>query len=287
MAAERRDDGPITEEEASQLRGVLGGIQWRAYQAGPQHSVKLGMLQSEISRPTVRTLRGANKLCREVFQNKHISVRVNQLDVESVDQVCFVAWSDAAVGNRPQGGSTGGHLIVAASPKILQGQKTAINVIAWKSGRLKRIARSSLSAEVQAFSEAEEELMFVRLQWAEMLGKELPLRSPEKVVSLIPGAMVTDARSLYDVVQKGDQNSSGLGLRERYSALELLSVLQRLKMCSTQTKWVNSHAQMADVLTKPLASSALHRILIEGAWTLIDDPSFTSAKRLKAEARKS
>ena len=287
VASGRNDDDPITEEEASQLRGILGGIQWRAYQTGPQHSVKLGMLQSEISRPTVKTIRAANKLCREVFQSKHVSVRVNQLDVEDVNQVCFIAWSDAAVGNRPNGGSTGGHLIVATSPKMLQGQKTAVNVIAWKSGRLKRIARSSLSAEVQAFSEAEEELMFVRLQWAEMLGKDIPLKTPESVVSLVPAAMVTDARSLYDVVQKGDQNSSGLGLRERYSALELLSVLQRLKMCSTITRWVHSHAQIADALTKPMASSALHRILIEGAWTLIEDPSFTSARRLKAEARKS
>ena len=97
--------------------------------------------------------------------------------------------------------------------------------------------------------------------------------------------MVTDAKSLYDVVQKGDQNTSGLGLKERYSALELLSVMQRLKMCSTTTRWVHSEAQLADALTKPLTHAALHRVLIDGAWILVEDPNFVSSKNRKRQER--
>ncbi|CAK9031623.1 unnamed protein product, partial [Durusdinium trenchii] len=76
--------------------------------------------------------------------------------------------------------------------------------------------------------QAEEELMFTRLQWGEMLGHDLDPRSPEDVLVRVPGILVTDAKSLYDSVQKGLVNTSGLGLSEKYSALELLSVMERL-----------------------------------------------------------
>ena len=74
----------------------------------------------------------------------------------------------------------------------------------------------------------------------------------EDVVKQIKGALVTDARSLYDTVQKGERNTSGLGLKEKYSALELLSVIQQLQLCGTIVRWVHSEAQLADAMTKRL-----------------------------------
>lgn len=39
---------PATPSEVNQLRAVLGAVQWRAVQSGPQHSAKLSQLQSRI-----------------------------------------------------------------------------------------------------------------------------------------------------------------------------------------------------------------------------------------------
>lgn len=283
VASDRRDDEAATPEEQAQLRGLLGGAQWRCYQTAPQHAARLSMLQSEVSKPTVQTLRQANKLCREIYQNKHVSIRVGQLQVKHPSEVIFINWCDAALGNRPGGGSTGGYLLAASSPVMLDGTRTNANPISWKSGKLSRVARSSLSAEIQSFSEAEEELMYTRLQWAEMLGEEVPMKNPEACVKKVPGVMVTDARSLYDIVMRGDKNTSGLGLKDKYSALEALSVIQRLQLCSTTTRWVHSEAQLADALTKHVPSSALLRMLVDGAWNLVEDPSFKSSKRRRKE----
>lgn len=63
--------------------------------------------------------------------------------------------------------------------------------------------------------------MFCRLQWAEMLGYMLDPQNPEDLLRKVPSSMVTDAKSLYDAVQKGMINTSGLGLTEKYSSLEL------------------------------------------------------------------
>eukprot|EP00435_Cladocopium_sp_Y103_P060805 s110_g22.t1 len=277
----RADHEPASENEKAQLRGLLGSIQWRVIQSAPQHAAQLSMLQTEMANATVKTIRDANKLCREVVHDKNAVMTISPLKVLDPTEVCFVAWSDAALGNRPNGGSTGGYVVAATSPDLLEGKPATLNFVAWRSGRLPRVARSSLAAEVQAFSEAEEELMWCRLQWAEMCGKNVPLKQPETIVASVKGVMVTDAKSLYDVIQKGDQATSGMGLKEKYSALEIMSVVQRLELCKTMTRWVHSDAQIADALTKRLSTSALKRVLSVNTWTLVEDPTFTSAKRLK------
>ena len=279
----RKEGDAAHEGEKAQLRGLLGGIQWRSYQTGPLHSAQLSFLQSEMSHATVKTLKDANKLCREVHHNRHVPLRVTPLNVKDPKEVTFVTWCDAALGNRSNGGSTGGYLVTATEPAIAEGRPAVLNLVAWKSGRLPRVARSSLAAEVQSFSEAEEEQMFCRLQWAELCGSNIPLRNPEEIVKTVAGYMVTDARSLYDVLMKGDQATSGLGLREKYSALEIMSVQQRLRMCGTHTRWVHSEAQLADALTKRIVTSSLKRVLAQNVWTLVEDPSFTSSKRLKQQ----
>ncbi len=112
---------------------------------------RLRFLQSQLASPNVSTLKEANKLVREVYNGRHVGMKYHELDVESLEKVAFVAWTDAAVGNRRCHSSTGGYHIVATEPQILDGVASRMNPISWKSGRLPRIARSSLSAEIQAF----------------------------------------------------------------------------------------------------------------------------------------
>ena len=60
--AKNRDDAEAaTPAEVSQLRALLGAAQWRAYNSGPQHSAKVGLLLSQVGKATVRTLREATR----------------------------------------------------------------------------------------------------------------------------------------------------------------------------------------------------------------------------------
>ncbi|CAE7779651.1 RE2, partial [Symbiodinium microadriaticum] len=229
----RGDDELATKDEVSQLRAALGALQWRAYSTA--------------------------------YHGRFLHMKVTDLDGVSPEEVLFVAWADAAVGNRPDLGSTGGYIICASTPAMVRGEA----------------ARSSLAAETQAASEAEEELMLIRIQWKEMLGYDIDLRKPGPEISTVPGILVTDAKSLFDVLHKEDLNSSAGGLQEKYSALELLSLCERIREGKTAIRWVNSDAQVADSLTKPTRPGSLHQLLQSGRWRLTYDPDFTSAKRLK------
>ena len=277
---DRDDHAPASPTETEQMRAILGAVQWRVQQSGPQHAAKLGQLLTMVKSPTVAILREVNKLVREVYAERHSSPRLQPLKCE-LEKVVMVCWTDAALANRGDGGSTGGYIVAAAPPALLEGRRSPVCMLSWRSTKLRRVARSSLAAEAQAFSEGEQELMWCRLQWREMLGERIDLQSPGNSLQKTPGVMVTDAKSLYDAVSRGDAATSGLGLSDKYSALEVLSVMERLAEAKTSVRWVHSGAQLADGLTKHQPSSCLKKAMMDGAWTLVADENFLSQKKRK------
>ena len=45
------------------------------------------------------------------------------MGVQDPSQLCFVAWSDAALANRIDLGSTGGYVVAATTPEIFEGHR--------------------------------------------------------------------------------------------------------------------------------------------------------------------
>ena len=281
----KNDEDSITPDELTQLRGILGALQWRSQQTAPHLMAKIGQLQSAVTRANLGTLKAANKLARECFQTRFLSTRINQLQVDDPLDVNFVAWSDAALANRVDLSSTGGYVIAATTPDMMKGKRSPLTMVSWRSCRLPRKARSSLAAEAQAMAEADQELVFVRLAWAELCAVPVDLKDAASAIRRIPGAVVTDAKALFDILLKKDLNSAGLGLKDKYSSLEILCLLESLEKMQTTVRWVHSDAQLADHLTKPLPIGTLHKVMNEGFWTLVYDPDFTSAKKLKQAGR--
>ena len=165
-----KESRTLTESEIGQVRAILGSVQWRVYQSAPQHAAKLSYLQSLIAAKDSSIVEQVNKLIREVYASRSISVQVQALGATSPDQLCLVAWSDASLANRPDLSSTGGHLVGLMNQKAFESGTGKINPVSWKSGKLHRVARSSLSAEAQALADAEQELFYARLEWREMQG---------------------------------------------------------------------------------------------------------------------
>ena len=162
-----------------------------------------------------------------------------------------------------------------------EGQRGHVNVISWGSSKLRRVCRSSLAAETQALAEAEQELMFVRTQWREILGDEVNLADPAETAKKVRGVLVTDAKALYDSVQQG--NLPSFSMKEKYSALELLHLVQNMQRQETVLRWVNSDQQLADGLTKMQAQDRIRQFLSNHQlWNLQYDANFTAAKKIKS-----
>lgn len=277
----------ISEEERHQCRAVLGAAQWRVYQTGPHHAAKLSHLQSMLPRGSAEVINDINKFVRELHGQRDLGLKIHQLAATSDEDLAVVAWCDASLANRIDLSSTGGTMIGFVHRDMVdKGVRGPVNLISWSSSRLKRVSRSSLAAETQAMAEAEQELMFIRAQWREMLGDTINLQQPEDVIKRIRGILVTDAKALFDAASNGEIQTSAFSMKEKYTALELLGLVQNMEKQGTELRWVNSDAQLADGMTKISAQDRIRKFLEEDQyWNLIHDEMFVAAKKRRLQHR--
>eukprot|EP00435_Cladocopium_sp_Y103_P011911 s1821_g3.t1 len=268
----------LTSGELHQARAVLGAVQWRVYQTAPQHAAKLGYYQSMLTKGDRSMLEGINKMVREVHAQKDLGMHIYQLNAEKDDDLVLVAWSDAALANRPDLGSTGGYIIGFVHKSMVESQMSGqVNVMSWGSHKLKRVCRSSLAAEAQALAEAEQELMYLRLEWWEMLGHSINLQDPETAAKNVQGILVIDAKALFDAAQA---DTTSYNVKEKYTALEVLAMVNHFNNQQTILRWCNSDQQLADGLTKSSAQDKLRKFFMMGQkWNLHFDEEFISAKK--------
>ena len=269
-------DALVTEYERSQLRAVLGGLQWLVGQTRLDGMVDVNLLQSQVTRATVQTLQEANKALRKLKTHANLKLYIRYIEGE----VVCVVWSDASWANRSCGSSTGGYLLGLCSREVLNGKKSHVTVASWSTNKLKRVARSSLAAEVQALAVAEDELHLTRAAWFEMNGGTLDLNNPDDCIKQITGVAVVDAKSIYDTLNSQTQP---LQLAEKRTALELLAYLRNTQRNGTITRWVHGGANLADAMTKLGATAMLWEFLKTSEWSIVFDENQMSGKKRKAE----
>ena len=122
---------------------------------------------------------------------------------------------------------------------------------------------------------------FVKLSFLELESpKPLVLANSDLFLSRWKTCMIVDAKNVFDAVCKIE--TAGLQLEEKRTAIELLAIKQRLQQALVDLRWVNSDQQMSDALTKPWQHESLIRALQESMWRIVYDPSYQSAKRVRA-----
>lgn len=70
--------------------------------------------------------------------------------------------------------------------EFIHGAEGPASPISWNSGKLARVARSSLAAEIQAATDAQEESEFVRLVMADLAFGSVDQNDVADVISAIP-----------------------------------------------------------------------------------------------------
>jgi len=116
-------------------------------------------------------------------------------------KLAVVCWTDASWANRVDHSSPGGFLIGLAPSEIQNGNNSMVTPLYWATQKLKRQARSSLSAEAQALANAEQELYYARLAWYKVgLGLWLDPLAPLESILQVPGMIVIDADFIYDAM---------------------------------------------------------------------------------------
>ena len=142
------------------LRGINGSLQWLATNSRIDLAAKVSLSASETTNPTIESLQKANKIIRQAQRDDALPIHIHAIPL---DQLNFGVFSDATWGVRPDGSSQGGFIVYATSHALHKGQEAPVGIIEWKSWKLSRKCRSSLSAESQAMADSIDVLNFIRL----------------------------------------------------------------------------------------------------------------------------
>eukprot|EP00435_Cladocopium_sp_Y103_P020778 s1772_g5.t1 len=194
-----QETSPIFPEETTQLRSMVGALQYAAVHTRPDLSAKVGELQSCISRATVQDLLKANKV---LFEAKTHKVSLMTVPI-APEQVSFCAFSDASFLSGTEKYAHQGSLIFATTPELLNNKKTVVAPVAWISKKIQRVTRSTLGAEAIALSGTVDRLLWIRLLWEWLNNPNVDWRNPEEALQRArKAALVTDCKSAYDLLTR-------------------------------------------------------------------------------------
>ena len=140
--------------------------------------------------------------------------------------------ADQAHANRPQGGSTGGWITCLGGPEQVQGKPGQLNIVGWRSWRLKRKAISTNDGEIQSVLEGEDANFRARFMWCQLNGgaaysEDDKLKLANGMVKYVAGILATDSKGAYDAVNKHE--GPLLGLSNIRSALQAYQLREQLR----------------------------------------------------------
>ncbi|CAL1148549.1 unnamed protein product [Cladocopium goreaui] len=274
IAKGRGKDQPLAPQETSKARGLIGALQWPAGQACLQLNASTSIIAANINKGTVDLLHELNKTLR--FAKNSADLKLTMRPVcGDWSEMCLLCFSDAAVQVRADSSSQGGFVIILTNTKVLEGKSVPYSIVAWRSYKLPRVCRSSLSAEAQSCATALDELMMVKTMLALMRYHDADPRQDSTAADICSSAIVIDAKGLYDAINKDGINSS----LDKRAGIEIMCIKEELVRQKTQLKWVSSERMLADGMTKIHARQALVDMLRSGYLSLVMDEKFTAAKK--------
>jgi hypothetical protein len=227
----------ITPEELTALRSLAGSLNYIGQAACPPATFVASAIQQLIGRTAnVSILLQANAMLKELQRLPSV---IHFPLADARDSFRVVAMSDASFAPSSRYGQTG--IILWLQPFRERTPEAAIRsaspsyLLEWSSVKQRRIANSSLGAEILAASLADD----VLVGFAQSLASVL---APHVVATLL----LLDSRSLYQLVSSFKQ--SGMDAR-------LAAVVDRLRDSFMSAElgelgWIPGSAQLADSLTK-------------------------------------
>ena len=214
--ANRRTDinQKVSDAEKHALRGPIGSLQYAAVNTRPDLSSQLSFLQSSISQATIETLIQANKILHDAKKHHEVSITIHPI---SVNDVRFLAFSDASFASKKVPDSHAGSIILTTHKNIVRNITCPVSPISWGCKKIQKVVTSTLSAETMALTSSLDQLSWLRLFWAWLLDTNTVWQDPSRSLQKLPSAIAsptwkaqhlpeaisaTDCKSLFDLVTK-------------------------------------------------------------------------------------
>ena len=233
----------LNEIEKREMRGKIGQLLWLSRQSRPDLSYDASELASRVNFAKVKDITDTNK--KKKTKGERVTLKFKKLE-----NPCLMIFTDASLGNCSDGGTQGGYFL------CLKDKTNNITLLSWNSKKLRRVARSTLTAETLAMTEGMDTGIYAACLYSELLfGKP--------TCDNITTKLITDGQSLFDAIE------SNKSVQEKRLRMEIASIKGAIsKKQISKIEWVNTENQLADCLTKKGSSplkllKALEKGMIE------------------------
>ena len=263
---------PVNDEEKQGLRALIGSLQYASVNTRPDLASRLSFLQSQVNGATVNTLIQANKVLHDAKRFKDTNITVQPIHI---DNIRFLAFSDASFSSKKQPDSHTGMIIMTTHKDITQNVTCPVSPISWGCKKIQKVVVSTLSAEATSLNSTLDQLSWLRLFWAWILNPNIHWKNTKQTLENLPKTIanatlkediaVTDCKSLYDMVSRTAPPNC-----QEFRTQILARSIKDLLSENVDLRWVHSGAQLADALTKEMECSFLRHTLKQGKYQLHD-----------------
>ena len=231
----------VSPEEKKKFKQGVGQLGWIASMTKPEASFMFCLLSTLQSQPQVKDFVKFKKAVRDL-KNSNTWLKIIKLDLNIAKIVVFI---DASFGNLKDGGSQLGYVI------LLCDHDGRCIPISWASKKIKRVARSTLTAETLAAVEAVDAAMNTKAIIEQVIEEVFP-----------PIILYVDSKSICDTA-----NTTNV-LTEKRLMIDMAALREMVERNEVIIKWVSTEKQIANVLTKAGADrSKLTDVLSSGMLT--------------------
>ena len=225
----------ISDEHWPEFRSVSGCLQWLAGQCRLDLASAVS-LSNRGSETTYADLDALNQTLDFAKSTAELGICIRAVPIDQ--STVIVGYSDASWANAQGSASQHGQIIMLTSANVTE--CTSIGAIAdWKTGRSKRVCRSTLAAEAVSADTATDRLALLSYMLGELIFGIPAHRVGKRLTTLL----VTDCKSLYDTVA-----SPNPSIQDKRSLVNVRSIQELIDHRTVH--WVPTHLQRADGLTK-------------------------------------
>ena len=260
-------DAELTPAEVTERLSARGSLNWLTGQTRPDMAASSSLCQGKDK--NVQSLLDILQVLRETVRTMSFNMLVRTLDLWNAIVLVF---SDASWANAEDLSSQAGYLVFLAEPEVLTTTGGTAVLVEWRTHRLKRKCKSTLTAETIAMEAATDAGLHTRQLLAEMLyEKYQPGRSGELDKTLNRMVAITDCKSLYDcLVKDGPQNS----LSEKRLAVDMAGLQDVAAEFDEENpsetfKWIPGDKQLADGMTKKMPTYKLRELLCRDTLSVV------------------